>query len=105
MGFLDDVLGGHGPDEGVLALVPAVDEGAELRVEVLDGLEDAAAHSLAYHGAGQNSTRFIHDAWVGVKCTTKRALEAGQVLAACLWAAYLSITRCGATGSPDSSRT
>lgn len=36
----------------------------------------------------QTSTRFIHEAWVGVKCTTIRGLAASQArIAAVLWTA------------------
>jgi len=41
------MVGGLGPDERVCAVVPAVDEGADLGVEVLDGAEGAAADRLA----------------------------------------------------------
>ena len=72
------------------AVVPAVDEGADLGVEVLDGGEDAAADGLALEDAEANQTsiRFIHEAWVGVKWTTNLwffAIHAFTVL--CLWAA------------------
>ena len=41
--FGEDLVGGLGPGEWVAALVPAVDEGADLGVEVLDGGEDSSA--------------------------------------------------------------
>ena len=43
MVFGEDLVGGLGPGEWVAALVPAVDEGADLGVEVLDGGEDSSA--------------------------------------------------------------
>lgn len=48
VGLLEDLVGGLGPHERVGALVPALDEAAEFGVEVLDGLEDAAADGLAF---------------------------------------------------------
>jgi hypothetical protein len=44
--FLEDVVGGLGPDEGVAPVVPAVDESADLGVKVPDGAEAAAADGL-----------------------------------------------------------
>ena len=43
LAFGEDLVGGLGPGEWVTALVPAVDEGADLGVEVLDGDEDSSA--------------------------------------------------------------
>ena len=43
LAFGEDLVGGLGPGEWVAALVPAVDEGADLGVEVLDGGEDSSA--------------------------------------------------------------
>lgn len=43
LAFGEDLVGGLGPGEWVVALVPAVDEGADLGVEVLDGGEDSSA--------------------------------------------------------------
>jgi len=37
--FGEDLVGGLGPGQWVAALVPAVDEGADLGAEVLDGVE------------------------------------------------------------------
>ncbi|HEY8311470.1 MAG TPA: hypothetical protein VIG47_12980 [Gemmatimonadaceae bacterium] len=34
VGFVDDFVGGLGPDEGVFAVVPSGDELSDLRVEV-----------------------------------------------------------------------
>jgi hypothetical protein len=45
--FLEDVVCGLGPDEGVGSVVPAVDEGTDLGVQVLHGAEDAAPDGLA----------------------------------------------------------
>jgi hypothetical protein len=50
--FLEDLIGGLGPDERVGAVVvPAVDEAADLGVELLDGAERAAADGLAFDDA------------------------------------------------------
>src|SRR4051794_16304555 len=43
--------GGLGPEEWVGAVVPAVDEGADLGVEFVDGAEGAAADGLAFDDA------------------------------------------------------
>ena len=43
LAFGEDLVGGLGPGEWVTALVPAVDEGADLGVEVLNGGEDSSA--------------------------------------------------------------
>ena len=51
VGFGQDLFCGLGPGEGVCAFVPAVDVGAELGVEVLDGCERAASYGLALHEA------------------------------------------------------
>jgi hypothetical protein len=40
-----------GPHEGVFAVVPAVDEGADLGVELADGAEAAAVDGLAFDDA------------------------------------------------------
>jgi hypothetical protein len=42
VGILEDLVGSFGPDERVCAVVPAVDERADLGVEVADGPEGAA---------------------------------------------------------------
>ena len=42
------MLGCLGPDEGVLAAVPAVDEGPDLDHQVADEREDAGADGLAF---------------------------------------------------------
>lgn len=39
VGLLEDVGGGLGPHEGMFAVVPAADEGADLGVEVADGAD------------------------------------------------------------------
>jgi len=68
VGFFEDlVVGGLGPDEGVGSVVPAGDVGADLGVEVFDGAEGSPVDGLAFDQENQTSTRFIHDAWVGVK--------------------------------------
>src|SRR5918995_6080942 len=48
VGFLEDLICGLGPDERVAAVVPAVDEGADLGVEVADRAEGAAVDGLAF---------------------------------------------------------
>jgi hypothetical protein len=48
VGFGQDLVGGFGPDEGVGALVPAVDEGADAAVELGDAGEAAAVDGLAF---------------------------------------------------------
>jgi hypothetical protein len=44
---LEDMFGGLGPHEGVGTVVPALDVGADLGVEVLDRAVDAAMDGLA----------------------------------------------------------
>lgn len=44
--FFEDFVVGLGPDEGVLAVVPAGDELTDLRVEVFHGCEDATTDRL-----------------------------------------------------------
>ena len=47
----EDVIGGFGPHEGVAAVVPAGDEGADLGVEVFHRAEGAAVDGLAFDDA------------------------------------------------------
>jgi hypothetical protein len=42
----EDLVGGLGPDEGVAALVPALDEGADRGDEFLDAVKGSAADCL-----------------------------------------------------------
>ena len=49
--LVEDLVRGLGPDEGLLAVVPAVDEGADLGHQVADGGEAAAADGLAFDDA------------------------------------------------------
>jgi hypothetical protein len=51
VGLGEDLFGGLGPDEGVSAVVPAVDEGADLGGEVAHGLENTSADGLAFDDA------------------------------------------------------
>lgn len=44
--FLEDLVGGLGPDEGVFAVVPPGDDLPDLRVEVFHACEGAAADCL-----------------------------------------------------------
>jgi len=46
-----DLVGGRGPNERVSAIVPAVDEGADLGVQLAHGAEGAAADGLAFDDA------------------------------------------------------
>jgi hypothetical protein len=48
VGFVEDLFGGLGPDEGVAAVVPAVDVGADLGVEFVDRAEGAAVDGLTF---------------------------------------------------------
>ena len=52
VGLLQDLLGGLGPDEGVAAVAPAVDERADVGVELADGAKGAAVDGLALDDAG-----------------------------------------------------
>jgi hypothetical protein len=73
-----DLVGGLGPDERPRVLVAGLDPGA---VSALSWRTDRCAPRLsllAVGSANQRSTRFSHDALVGVKCTTKRGWAAGQ---------------------------
>ena len=47
-GFDQDVVGGLGPDEWVLANIPAVDELTDLDPEVADVPAGAAVHGFAF---------------------------------------------------------
>ena len=51
VGFLEDFVGGFGPDEWVGAVVPAVDVGADSCGEVADAAERAAVNGLALNDA------------------------------------------------------
>jgi hypothetical protein len=51
VGFLEDLVGGFGPDEWVGAVVPAVDVGADRGGEVADAAEGAAVDGLAFDDA------------------------------------------------------
>jgi hypothetical protein len=48
VGFLEDVVGGFGPDEGLGTVVPAVDEVADPAGQVADAAEGAAMDGLAF---------------------------------------------------------
>jgi hypothetical protein len=48
VGFLEDLVGGLGPDERLAAVVPAVDEGTDLDHQLADGGEGAAVDGLAF---------------------------------------------------------
>ena len=51
VGFVEDLFGGLGPDERVAAVVPPVDEGADLGVEFSEGAEGAAVDGLSLDDA------------------------------------------------------
>lgn len=65
--------GVFGPDEEGTVAVPAVDESADLGVEVSDGAKGAAADGLQSMVPKKTSTRFSQLPEVGVKCTEIRA--------------------------------
>jgi hypothetical protein len=62
--LLQDLLCGLGPDEGVDAVVPAVDEGSDFGVEVLDGREHAPSAGLALDDAEPDLDQ-VHPGGVG----------------------------------------
>jgi hypothetical protein len=88
VGFGEDLLGGLGPDERVGAVVPAVDEGADLGVEVFDGLEHASADGLAFDDAEPDLDQ-VHPGGVGRGEVHDEPGLLGQpgLTLACLWAA------------------
>jgi hypothetical protein len=55
--FLEDLVGSFGPDEGVAAVVPAGDEGADLGVEVFDVDEGSAVDGLSVDDRGRALSR------------------------------------------------
>ena len=48
VGFRQDLVGGLGPNKGLTAVVPSVDEGPDLDHEVSDGGKRAAVDGLAF---------------------------------------------------------
>ena len=56
--FGEDLAGGLGPGEWVAVLVPAVDEGADLGVEVFDGGEDSSADGRTVDDQGVGKVGF-----------------------------------------------
>jgi len=56
VGLGEDLVGGLGPGEGVGAVVPAIDEGADLGVEVFGAGVGAAVDGLAFGQGNQHST-------------------------------------------------
>jgi hypothetical protein len=48
VGFLEDLIGGLGPDKRLTAVVPAVDEGPDLDHQLSDRGEGAAVDGLAF---------------------------------------------------------
>jgi hypothetical protein len=67
VGFLENLVGGLGPDEGVAAVLPAVDEGTDLDHQLADRGEGAAVDGLAFDDPEPDSTRLGHDPEIGVK--------------------------------------
>ena len=51
VGFCEDLVGGFGPDEGLAAVVPAVDEGSDFDHQVADRGVSAAVDGLAFDDA------------------------------------------------------
>jgi hypothetical protein len=86
--FSEDIVGCLGPDEGMLAAVPTVDEGPDLDHQLADGGEDAAADGLAFDDGEPDLPRFNQEADVGGKCTWMRGLALSQAYTSGrLWAA------------------
>lgn len=88
LAFGEDLVGGLGPGEWVAALVLAVDEGADLGVEVLDGGEDSSAMAARSMTEKKISTMLSQEALVGVKWTWTRGLASSQArTSGILWVA------------------
>ena len=70
------------------AVVPAVDEGADLDHEIADGWEAAAVDGLAFDDGEPDLNQIQPGSEVGVKWTWILGLPASQALTfGCLWAA------------------
>jgi len=76
--FREGLFGGLGPDEWVGSVVPAVDEGADLGVEVADGAEGASVDGLAFDDAKPDLDEVQPRPEVGVKWTLIRGFAASQ---------------------------
>jgi len=86
---------GLGPDEGVAAVVPVGDEGANLGIQVANRVDAAAPYCLAFDDAEPDLDQFSHDPEVGVKWVVIRGLAASQSRTSVrLWVAQVSITKC-----------
>ena len=64
VGLVEDLFGGLGPHEGVGAVVPVVDEGADLGLRSLTEVKTPRRMAWRSMMPNQTSTRFIHEAWV-----------------------------------------
>jgi hypothetical protein len=53
------LIGGLGPDKGMATVVPAVDKGADLGIEVFHGGEGTAVDGLAFDGAEPDLSQFV----------------------------------------------
>ena len=85
---VEDLVGGLGPDVGSRVVVPGVDPGADVGVELRGPSVWVPRRSfLVVSSANQRSTRFSHDELVGVKCRTNRG-----------WACQPALDRRGLVG-------
>lgn len=75
-----DLVGGPGPGEGVAALVPALDEGADRGDELLDASKDPWRIARLVMMPKKTSTRFSQAPEVGVKCSVIRGCFVSQAL-------------------------
>jgi hypothetical protein len=86
--ILEYLVCGFGPDERVTAVVPAVDEGADLGVEVLDRAEGAAVDGLLLDDAEPDLDQVEPRPGGRGKCTWMRGFAASQSrTSALMWAA------------------
>jgi hypothetical protein len=85
---VEELVSGFGPDEGVAAFVPAVDERADSGDQLFDAAEAAARMACRVMIEKKISTMFSHDPEVGVKCRVIRGLRANHArTAGWLWVA------------------
>lgn len=83
-GLGEDLVGGFGPGEWLRVGIPAVDELTDRGGEVADTAE-GVPRWMAWRSMMPNhaSTRFIHDAKVGVKCGLILGFSASQSRTSC----------------------
>ena len=86
MSLGEDLVGGLGPDEGMAAFVPAVDEGADRGDEVLDRGEGSASDGLVGDDAEEDLDQVEPRPRGGGEVQCDAGVLASQaVTLGCLW--------------------